>query len=225
MGQPKDAAFGIFNVFAENYPVRIFLEAGDFLRAHVNADRAASLFASIDNSLHCAKAWDEIARIHLAEKRLDWAERAARKAVSLVTRGDQAQVLAECLVTLGTILGERGLVEADEVLGKAARLCASIGDRAQAAEASEARIRILKNGRRLITSISNSLRPIEHEMIKELLVKHKGVIARVAAELEIPYDTLMKKLRTQYTDLISVRRPIRHRRKSVLGTKSGKIRK
>jgi DNA-binding NtrC family response regulator len=145
--------------------------------------------------------------------------------VSLVEGGDQSQVLAECLITLGTVLGERALIESEEVLSRAASLCAGLGDDTQEAHANDALLRILKTGKKLLSQISDQLRPLEYKMIKGALLRHNGVISRAALDLEMPYQTLIKKIQTQYQDLLPARRPIRNRRKSMLGSNSENLRK
>jgi tetratricopeptide (TPR) repeat protein len=198
----------------------VFLDVKDYLRAHVSAERAASLLNSIGDKLHAAKAWDQIARIYLAEDQLDSAERAARHAIALVENGDQGQVLAECLITHGVILGKRGVAQSAQALMRAAGICSHLGDHRQAREANEELARIVKESKSLSTMIAEVIRPLEHRMIKDSLTRHKGVISRVAVELEIPYETLIKKIKNQFPDLMDERRPVVKRRKSVLRAKS-----
>ncbi len=193
----------------------VFLDLNDYVRAHVSAERAVSLLDSLGDKLHSAKAWDQIARIYLAEDNLDGAERAARRAVSLVEAGDQGQVLAECLITHAIALAKRGAKQSAEALTRAARICSHIGDHKQARQANEELARLVKSSKHLITSMSDAIRPLEYRMIKDSLVRNRGVISRVADELGIPYETLIKKIKNQFPDLTCERRPIVKRRKSV----------
>jgi len=196
----------------------VFLQKDDYLNAHVRAQRAVSIFQSLGDKLHCAQAWDEIARIYLAENKLENAERAARQAIALVEGGDQGQVLAECLITHGTILGKRAFTQASESLERASAICANLGDEKQMHAANEQLARIYKDYREVASVIAAGLGNIERRVIKESLTKHSGVLSKVATDLGIPYEALRKKISSQFPDLSMERCPIK-RRKSVLSTK------
>lgn len=191
---------------------RVFCLKGDYLRAHVYAESAASTFESLQDKFRCAKAWDEIARIYLQENKFDNAERAASRAVAIVERGEQGQVLAECLITHGQILSQRALVEAVASLSRAAEICDRLGDLEQKRTADKELARIIKSAKRITEAAQAAVRPIEHRLIKDSLLRNKGIVTRVSAELGIPKETIFKKIRKQFPDLLDERRPIVKRR-------------
>lgn len=191
---------------------RVLAEKGDYLRAHIYAEHAASIFHSLNDKLYAAKAWDEIARIYLRENKFEQAERAATRAVALVDKGEQEQVLAECLITHGQILSQRTLSEAVSSLTRAAEICARLGDDRQRASADQELSRLIKGAKDISTAVAAAIRPIEHRLIKNSLVRNNGIVTRVAAELGVPKETIFKKIRTQFPDLLNERRPVVKRR-------------
>lgn len=216
----EEGRYRRFEAMVSNNLAGIFCDQENYIRAHVYAQRAVSLFESLKDKLNSAKSWDQIARIYLAEGNLDSAERATRKAVAYVEFGEQGQVLAECLITQGHAFSRRGLTLAQESLTKAAEICAKIGDKKQAQEANRELAELVKRSRDLISSVAVALRPVERQVIRESLVRHNGVVSHVAAELKMPNATLRKKIERQFPELLTERKPIVKRRKGLLGANS-----
>lgn len=85
----------------------IYLEIGQFERAHDYAEQAGKIFSEIGDRTYEAMAWDQAALIYLAESKLEDAGRAIAQAISLVNDGD---VLNRCSETLEKIRGKCGSI-------------------------------------------------------------------------------------------------------------------
>ena len=111
-----------------NNVVSVYVDCGEYERAHTYIDKAIEMLRAEPDNL--AKAYDQKARIYVAEKRIDEAEGYARLAVRTVAASDKKAWVAECLLTHSTVLilkGEpaRALLEAE----RAEAIGVSLGDR------------------------------------------------------------------------------------------------
>lgn len=122
----------------------VYLDCGEYEQAHQQIDTAISL---LENDLdHLAKAWDQKARIYLAQNCLAESEQAARVAVRTVEQTDKKAWIAECLLTLSVVLIQVGrltegltlvdriedighYVSNDQILFEAATIRKQIADR------------------------------------------------------------------------------------------------
>jgi tetratricopeptide (TPR) repeat protein len=83
----------------------VYLDYGETGRAHEQVDKAIRLLA---NDLpHLGKAYDQKARIFIAEQKYDDAKRWSEKAVSVLRRTDRREWLSEALITKSR--SQRGL--------------------------------------------------------------------------------------------------------------------
>lgn len=83
----------------------LYLSVGQHTRAHVNVDRGISLLTRLGDKGRLALAYDQKARIYLAEKQFDSAVKMAERAVKIVKGDEYPQRLAECQKTLDTARG------------------------------------------------------------------------------------------------------------------------
>ena len=86
----------------------VYLRLGKFAEAHEHLDRAQRLFIDLNDKACLAQVNDTRARTHLAEGRLDEAERFARAAVKTLERGDEQSLLSEALTTKGIVVARLG---------------------------------------------------------------------------------------------------------------------
>lgn len=83
--------------FVVNNLARVYLEYGEFRRAHQQVDKAIALLA--DDLPHLGQAYDEKSRIFLAQKKPGDAKRWSEKAVSVLRAAERREWLVEALIT------------------------------------------------------------------------------------------------------------------------------
>jgi CheY-like chemotaxis protein len=93
-----------YQACVENNLAMLFWKAHRFADAHEHLDRAQMLFTRLKDDVHLAQVDETRARIMLAEGRVVDAEKAARRAVRTLEKGDEQSLLAEALTTLGISL-------------------------------------------------------------------------------------------------------------------------
>jgi CheY-like chemotaxis protein len=86
----------------------LFNTIGRHAEAHEHLERARSLFVKLKDVGSVAQVDETRARVHVAEGRLDAAERTARAAVRGLEAGGQQALLAEALTTLGVAQARAG---------------------------------------------------------------------------------------------------------------------
>ena len=82
----------------------LFSYIGRFKDAHEHIDHAQTLMTRLKDDVHLAQVDDTRARVLLAEGRAVEAEKAARRAVRALEKGDAQSLLGEALTTHGTAL-------------------------------------------------------------------------------------------------------------------------
>lgn len=213
----QQAGSARYEAAVSNNAARVYSERGEFVKAHVAADRAASLLHKLQDRAHEAKAWDEIARIYLREGNLRLAARASQKAVDLLSGSDHEGWLAEALTTHGVVAARRGVVEALQALQRAAEISERVNNAHQAEIAYSEMWNVVKEGKALI----EVLRPVERLLIARALDKHDGSLTLAARSLGIRHQSLDFRIRTYFPDLMTKRKAPVHRRKSIMKRDSG----
>jgi tetratricopeptide (TPR) repeat protein len=93
-----------YQACVENNLAMLYWKAGRFAAAHDHLDRAQMLFTRLKDDVHLAQVDETRARVMLAEGRAVDAERAARRAIHTLEKGDEQSLLAEALTTHGIAL-------------------------------------------------------------------------------------------------------------------------
>jgi CheY-like chemotaxis protein/tetratricopeptide (TPR) repeat protein len=93
-----------YQACVENNLAMLFWKAHRFADAHEHLDRAQTLFTRLKDSVHLAQVDETRARVMLGEDRVVDAEKASRRAVRTLEKGDEQSLLAEALTTLGISL-------------------------------------------------------------------------------------------------------------------------
>lgn len=192
----------------------IYTDQGKFIKAHVVAERAVSLFRTIRDGSHEAKAWDQIARIYIRERKYSNAVKPARNAVLLLSESGNEGWLAESLTTLGIALAGSGYDESMATLGRASELNAKLGNQSLSKRAARDLWQAIQAGHEVARELTEGFRPLEKIVVEHTLEKHNGSITPAAAELEIPRQTLDKRIRAYFPDLLK-KKKTRIRRKSL----------
>lgn len=92
----------------ENNLGYLFASLGDFPEAHAHLDRARRLFVRLRDSVHSAQVDDTRARAFITEGRYAEAERLARLAANVLSKGGEFALLSETLTTHGVALARLG---------------------------------------------------------------------------------------------------------------------
>jgi tetratricopeptide (TPR) repeat protein len=92
----------------ENNLGYLFACLGKFADAHVHLDRARRLFVRLRDRVHTAQVQETWARAFIAEGRYAEAERLARLAAGVLSKGGELALLAETLITHGIALARLG---------------------------------------------------------------------------------------------------------------------
>ena len=93
-----------YQACVENNLAMLFWKAQRFADAHDHLDRAQMLFTRLKDTVHIAQADETRARVLLGEGKFVDAEKASRRAVRALEKGDEQALLAEALTTLGIAL-------------------------------------------------------------------------------------------------------------------------
>jgi len=93
-----------YQACVENNLAMLFWKARQFAEAHDHLDRAQMLFTRLKDTVHIAQTDETRARVLLGEGRIVESERASRRAVRTLEKGDEQSLLAEALTTLGIVL-------------------------------------------------------------------------------------------------------------------------
>jgi tetratricopeptide (TPR) repeat protein len=92
----------------ENNLGYLFASLGDFIEAHAHLERARRLFIRLRDSVHSAQVDETRARAFIAEGRYAEAERLARLAANVLSKGGEFALLSETLTTHGVALARLG---------------------------------------------------------------------------------------------------------------------
>ncbi len=113
----------------ENNLGYLLLSMGKYSNAESHLLRARRNFASFHDKIRCAQSNDSLARLYLEHRRFEEAEEVINRAVQTMEIGDEDALLAEALITKGTIYCRCGrYLEAKRALEDAHRLASRCGD-------------------------------------------------------------------------------------------------
>lgn len=180
---------------AVNNLAGVYTDHHQYMIAHGFAERAISLFQQLGDKAHEGMAWDQNAKVFLAEENFTNAERDARKAVSLLSDGDNQAWHAGVLITHGVALAGMSYQQSVGQLQKAVEICETIGSSKQASEAYSELWKLARQSRKMAHMIDQSAIPIERIVIRYVLAKHEGRITKAASELGIFHNALTRKIR------------------------------
>lgn len=123
------AGHKLYEAVTDNNLGYVLCELKEFKKAHKYLDDALTYFTEIDDNARMSLVYDNKARVLLAEKKLDEAEKNAEIAVTLIKKGDEQSSLAEYLTTLGHILAiKNDLTGAKKYLIEASEIAYRVGD-------------------------------------------------------------------------------------------------
>lgn len=206
-----------YEAAVSNNVASIHMDRAEYAKAHVAADRAASIYQRLKDRAHEAKAWDQIAQNYILQGRFDNAVRAASKAVHLLENSDHEGWLAEALTTQGVALARAGVGDAIRSLTSAAEIGERTGNKFQTDLAYAEMWRIIKEGKALV----DLLRPIERILISRALEEHGGSLTLAADSLGLRHQSLDWKIKNYFPELMSKRKTPVKRRKSIIRPRSG----
>lgn len=199
-----DAKSPRYEASAANNMAGIYMDQEDYLRAHILTEKAIRLFHEIGDEVHEGAVWDQSAQISRKEGKLCEAEKAARKAVSILENTDQLSYLAEAYTTLGSVLVDIG-TGAAVPLEKAASIYRETGNTVLLDSVNgllwESVLRIKKMAESHSAAIYEALRPIERQVIERVLDKHNWRVSPAAKELKLTHKGLSDKLKKHFPDL------------------------
>jgi tetratricopeptide (TPR) repeat protein len=92
----------------ENNLGYLFVSLGKFEEAHVHLSRARRLFVRLKDTVHSAQVDETRARAYIAEGRYAEAEKLARLAANVLSKGGELALLSETLTTHGIALARLG---------------------------------------------------------------------------------------------------------------------
>jgi tetratricopeptide (TPR) repeat protein len=81
----------------------LFFRVGDFSNAELNLRKARGTFTHFSDRIRCAQVDDSLARLYLGLGRLSEAQTAIEESIKTIEIGDEDAILAESLITAGTI--------------------------------------------------------------------------------------------------------------------------
>ena len=118
-----------FDMAKSFYFKALLLCMGELSHAEEHLLRARNAFDLYADRIRCAQVDDSLARLYLAQGKLDRASEAIERAVNATERGDEDLLLAEALTTTGLIYCKRNQFgNARRVLEDAHRLAFRCGD-------------------------------------------------------------------------------------------------
>jgi TolB-like protein len=118
-----------YSAVVENNHGYLLLTLGHLVEGEAHLSRARNLFDCLGDKVSRAQADETLARLHLAAKRYDLAEKAIVHAVETLEIGSQEAVLSEALTTQGVVLSRLGRYrEARWVLDRSSQLAERCGD-------------------------------------------------------------------------------------------------
>jgi tetratricopeptide (TPR) repeat protein len=121
----------------ENNLGYLFATLGNFTEAQSHLDRARRLFFRLKDTVHSAQVDETRARVFIAAGRYAEAERLARIAANVLSKGGELALLSETLITHGVALARLGRhVPARSAFSRAQEMAELAGDREDAGLAS-----------------------------------------------------------------------------------------
>ena len=174
----------------ENNLGYLYTSLGKFDQAHTHLDRARRLFTRVKDKVHCAQVDETRARAFIAEGRYTEAEKVARLATNILSKGGELALLSETLTTHGVALARLGRhVPARSAFQRAREVAEAAGDREGAGVASLAMIEELSeelsfDEMRLIYSNADEF--LSKSQHPKLLPRLRNAAAKVLAAVERP---------------------------------------
>jgi len=200
----------------------LYLKINYCKEAHEHLNHARRIFTRLKDKAAVAQVDETRARAFLQEGRTAEAEKVARLSVHSLEKSDMQSLLAESLTTHGMALARLGNYGvALSAFRRAIELSRQIGALNLTAQASVAIFeemgdRLLVSEERTLISgrtRSDEIQSLEHDIIKYALEAAGGSITRAARILGMSYQTFSYRLENRHKDLLSLRTPVRPRKK------------
>jgi tetratricopeptide (TPR) repeat protein len=201
----------------------LYFKAHKLREAHQHLNRARRLLFNLKDCGGVAQVDETRARVFFSEGRYSDAEKVARGAVSALSKGGQQVLLAEALITHGRSLARLGYYsQAYSRLEEAIKVAQDAGAEKRAGEAALTVIEELGehfNFDRTQPTVSGGglkdmLSRYEKDLIRQALIKSQGRVTQAARILKISHQRLNYIIKQHHKDLLSVRTPIKTRKKS-----------
>jgi tetratricopeptide (TPR) repeat protein len=226
----EQAGHKCYRANVENNLGFLYFKVRKFQEAHEHLNRARRLLSNLKDCGGVAQVDETRARVFLAEGKHSEAERAARGAVSALSRGGQQALLAEALITHGRALGRLGYYsQAYPALERAIKTAQAAGAQKRAGEA--ALVVIEELGEHLTfdkvqstfygCGLEETLRRYENDVIRQALAKSQGSVTQAARLLGVSHQRLIYIIKQRHQDLLSVRTPIKSRKNKPKETNKG----
>jgi tetratricopeptide (TPR) repeat protein len=208
--------------FVENQLGLVYFTINRCEEAHQHLDRARRIFMRLRDAGTAAHIDETRACVFLKQGRIIEAEEAARAAVRSQERTGRHGWLAEALITHGKALARlKRYSSALFAFRRAFDLSEKNGCSNQSAEAAIATLRELGENLAVIEGgqllpgrgLRDEKRSLEHEGIKAALEQAKGSVTLAARSLGISFQALTYMLNTRHQDLLTIRTPVRHRKR------------
>jgi tetratricopeptide (TPR) repeat protein len=208
--------------FVENQLGLVYFTINRCEEAHQHLDRARRIFMRMRDAGTAAHIDETRACVFLKQGRIIEAEEAARAAVRIQERTGRHVWLAEALITHGKALARlKRYSSALFAFRRAFDLSEKNGCSNQSAEAAIATLRELGENLAVIEGgqllpgrgLRDEKRSLEHEGIKAALEQAKGSVTLAARSLGISFQALTYMLNTRHQDLLTIRTPVRHRKR------------
>lgn len=201
----------------------LYFKIKDYEQANEHLDRARRIFGSLKDAICAAQVDETRACVLLAEGRSKEAERKVLSALRVQEKSGNAYLLTEALITYGRVLARSERYAA--ALGafrRAIELADSASLANRAAEAIVAAYREL--GDHLVISergqllsgrgVGQDKLAMEREVIKLALEQTDGWVSRAARIAGMSHQGLVYALRTRHQELLNMRKPMRHRKRT-----------
>jgi DNA-binding NtrC family response regulator len=178
------------------------------------------LLVSLKDKATVAQVDETRARVFLAQHNYTEAERVARASVCVLEKSDRQSLLAEALTTHGIALAHLGCYEqarftfehAIELAQKSGIAFDTAEDELKKVESELARHKEPESSSGCV--LSEEMHRYEAKLIRQALGKARGSITQAARLLGITHQRLGYILQTRHKELISARKPVKHRRTS-----------
>lgn len=204
-----------YEAAVENNCAGVYMDQGRLVNARAAAERAAGLFRALGDRAHEGKALDQLAQIAGRSGDFDVMASMSRRAITILSSGDNEGWLAEALTTHGVACGRLGLSRAQEHLSRALTICDRQGDSKRADQVTRLMWDVVLQAKRVVDELHAVISPLERSIFERLLEKHDGRISPVADELGLSHQAVQRKLNNHFPDLLAKRRQPWRRRKTV----------
>lgn len=224
----EEAKHHRYRANVENNLGFLFYEARKYKDAHFHLNRARRLTVLLKDKAHTARVDETRARVLLAERRADEAERVVRAAVLSLENGGQLSLLAVMLTTHGRALSRLGFrQQARAAFWRAVEVAREAGATNRAGEAVLAMLDELGEhltadslGKEAERGLDEELRRYEAELIRGALRRSQGSVTRAAHLLGISHQRLCGILKKRHKDLETERTPAIERRRGIIREQS-----